>query len=119
VVIRQSRLVGRRLQALGLLGQIEQFLTEKGHGLVGMGRIPSHQALQVLGGRIRLEAAQIVCDTGLEFVQQHGQFNNTLRARDIPSKLVFFPDENHWILKPQNSRLWYKEFFDWCAKYTK
>jgi len=46
-------------------------------------------------------------------------YYNTLRARDIPSKLVFFPDENHWILKPQNSRLWYKEFFDWCAKYTK
>jgi dipeptidyl aminopeptidase/acylaminoacyl peptidase len=46
-------------------------------------------------------------------------YYNTLRARDIPSKLVFFPDENHWILKPQNSRLWYKEFVDWCAKYTK
>jgi len=32
---------------------------------------------------------------------------------------VWFPDENHWILKPQNSRLWYGEFFAWIAKHAK
>jgi dipeptidyl aminopeptidase/acylaminoacyl peptidase len=26
---------------------------------------------------------------------------------------VWFPDENHWVLKPRNSRLWYREFFEW------
>ena len=46
-------------------------------------------------------------------------YYNTLRARNIPSRLVFFPDENHWILKPQNSRLWYQEFFGWCARFSK
>lgn len=45
-------------------------------------------------------------------------YYNTLRARSIPSRLVFFPDENHWILKPQNSRLWYQEFTGWCDRYT-
>jgi dipeptidyl aminopeptidase/acylaminoacyl peptidase len=45
-------------------------------------------------------------------------YYNTLRARSVPSKLVFFPDENHWILKPQNSRLWYREFTGWCDRYT-
>ncbi|HVJ51075.1 MAG TPA: S9 family peptidase [Aliidongia sp.] len=45
-------------------------------------------------------------------------YYNTLRVRKVPSRLVFFPDENHWILKPQNSVLWYGEFFDWCEKYT-
>lgn len=45
-------------------------------------------------------------------------YYNTLRARQIPSRLVFFPDENHWILKPQNSRLWYQEFAAWCDRYT-
>jgi len=45
-------------------------------------------------------------------------YYNTLRARNIPSRLVFFPDENHWILKPQNSKLWYREFIDWCNHYT-
>ena len=42
-------------------------------------------------------------------------YYNTLQARGIPARLVWFPDENHWILKPRNSRLWYKEFFDWLA----
>ena len=45
-------------------------------------------------------------------------YYNTLRTRAIPSRLVFFPDENHWILKPQNSKLWYKEFTGWCDRYT-
>jgi dipeptidyl aminopeptidase/acylaminoacyl peptidase len=45
-------------------------------------------------------------------------YYNTLRARSIPSRLVFFPDENHWILKPQNSKLWYQEFNGWCDRYT-
>lgn len=45
-------------------------------------------------------------------------YYNTLRARQIASRLVFFPDENHWILKPQNSRLWYREFTDWCDRHA-
>ena len=36
----------------------------------------------------------------------------------LPTRLVYFPDENHWILKPQNSRLWYREFFDWVKRYA-
>jgi dipeptidyl aminopeptidase/acylaminoacyl peptidase len=44
------------------------------------------------------------------------QYYNTLKARDIPARLVYFPDENHWILKPQNSRLWYREFFAWIRR---
>jgi dipeptidyl aminopeptidase/acylaminoacyl peptidase len=46
------------------------------------------------------------------------QYYNTLRTRKIPARLVYFPDENHWILKPQNSRLWYREFFDWVRRYA-
>jgi dipeptidyl aminopeptidase/acylaminoacyl peptidase len=45
-------------------------------------------------------------------------YYNTLKAKGIDSRLVFFPDENHWILKPQNSRLWYREFFAWLARYV-
>mgnify|MGYP002134573798 CR=1 FL=1 len=37
----------------------------------------------------------------------------------VPARLVVFPDENHWILKPQNSRLWYREFFDWVTRYAR
>jgi dipeptidyl aminopeptidase/acylaminoacyl peptidase len=46
------------------------------------------------------------------------QYYNTLRARNVPARLVYFPDENHWILKPQNSRLWYREFFSWVRRYA-
>ena len=44
-------------------------------------------------------------------------YYNTLKAKGVPARLVFFPDENHWILKPQNSRLWYREYFAWLEKY--
>jgi dipeptidyl aminopeptidase/acylaminoacyl peptidase len=42
-------------------------------------------------------------------------YYNTLLARGIPTRLVWFADENHWILKPRNSRLWYNEVFAWLA----
>ena len=45
-------------------------------------------------------------------------YYSTLKALNVPSRLVFFPDENHWILKPQNSRLWYREYFAWLGKYV-
>ncbi len=38
---------------------------------------------------------------------------NTLKARGVDARLLWFPDENHWVLKPRNSRLWYREFFAW------
>jgi dipeptidyl aminopeptidase/acylaminoacyl peptidase len=40
-------------------------------------------------------------------------YYNTLLARGVPTRLVWFADENHWVLKPRNSRLWYGEVFDW------
>jgi dipeptidyl aminopeptidase/acylaminoacyl peptidase len=46
------------------------------------------------------------------------QYYNTLKARGIAARFVYFPDENHWILKPQNSRLWYREFFAWIRRYA-
>jgi dipeptidyl aminopeptidase/acylaminoacyl peptidase len=49
----------------------------------------------------------------------HGvELFNTLQKRGVPSKLVYFPDENHWVLKPQNSLFWYQTVHDWVAKYA-
>ncbi|AJP71522.1 alpha/beta hydrolase family protein [Sphingomonas hengshuiensis] len=42
-----------------------------------------------------------------------------LQRRGIPSKLLVFPDENHWVLKPKNSMQWYREVLGWMGKYTK
>jgi dipeptidyl aminopeptidase/acylaminoacyl peptidase len=44
---------------------------------------------------------------------------NTLQRQGVPSKLVVFPDEGHWVLKPQNSQFWYKTSLDWLATYVK
>jgi dipeptidyl aminopeptidase/acylaminoacyl peptidase len=50
---------------------------------------------------------------------QSVEFFSALQRQSVPSKLVNFPDEGHWVLKPQNSRFWYKTFFDWLALYLK
>ena len=47
------------------------------------------------------------------------EFFSALQRQGVPSKLVVFPDEGHWVLKPQNSQFWYKTFLDWMAKYLK
>jgi dipeptidyl aminopeptidase/acylaminoacyl peptidase len=44
-------------------------------------------------------------------------YYNTLKQKGVPSRLVYFPDENHWVLKPQNSLLWHREVFGWLEKY--
>lgn len=41
-----------------------------------------------------------------------------LQRRNIPSRLVVFPDENHWVLKPKNSIQWYDEVFRWMDRWT-
>ena len=50
-------------------------------------------------------------------VTQGMEYYNTLRQKGVPTRLVYFPDENHWVLKPQNSRLWHREVFAWLDKY--
>lgn len=44
---------------------------------------------------------------------------SALQRQGVPSKLLIFPDEGHWVLKPQNAQLWYKTFLDWLATYLK
>ena len=47
------------------------------------------------------------------------QLFTTLQRLKVPSKMLYFPDEGHWVLKPQNSRLWYKTVNDWVDEWTK
>jgi dipeptidyl aminopeptidase/acylaminoacyl peptidase len=47
------------------------------------------------------------------------EFFSALQRQGVPSKLVVFPDEGHWVLKPQNGKFWYETFEDWLAKYVK
>jgi len=43
----------------------------------------------------------------------------TLQMEGVPSKMLYFPDEGHWVLKPQNSRLWYETVDTWVDEWTK
>jgi dipeptidyl aminopeptidase/acylaminoacyl peptidase len=45
------------------------------------------------------------------------EFWTVLQRQDVPSRLVVFPDENHWVLKGENSRYFYQEVHGWLAKY--
>jgi dipeptidyl aminopeptidase/acylaminoacyl peptidase len=47
------------------------------------------------------------------------QLFTALQRRGVPSRLLYFPDEGHWILKPLNSRLWYQTVLDWFDSYLK
>ncbi|KQW40402.1 S9 family peptidase [Rhizobacter sp. Root404] len=49
--------------------------------------------------------------------QQGLAYYNTLKAKGVDARLLWFPDENHWVLKPRNSQLWYAEFFDWLRRH--
>jgi dipeptidyl aminopeptidase/acylaminoacyl peptidase len=46
------------------------------------------------------------------------QLFTTLQLLHVPSKMLYFPDESHWVLKPQNSQLWWKTVNDWVDQWT-
>jgi dipeptidyl aminopeptidase/acylaminoacyl peptidase len=52
-------------------------------------------------------------------VSEGFQLFTTLQTLGVPSKMLYFPDEGHWVLKPQNSQLWYKTVNDWVDQWVK
>ena len=52
-------------------------------------------------------------------VSEGFQLFTTLQRLKVPSKMLYFPDEGHWVLKPQNSRLWWKTVSEWVDEWTK
>ncbi len=52
-------------------------------------------------------------------VSEGFQLFDTLQLLGVPSKMLYFPDEGHWVLKPQNSQLWYKTVNAWVDQWTK
>jgi dipeptidyl aminopeptidase/acylaminoacyl peptidase len=51
-------------------------------------------------------------------VSEGFQLFTTLQRLKVPSKMLYFPDEGHWVLKPQNSELWYKTVNGWVQQWT-
>jgi dipeptidyl aminopeptidase/acylaminoacyl peptidase len=51
-------------------------------------------------------------------VSQGLQLFTALQLLGVPSKMLYFPDEGHWVLKPQNAQLWWETVDDWCDRWT-
>lgn len=51
-------------------------------------------------------------------VSEGYQLFTTLQRLNVPSEMLYFPDEGHWVLKPLNSQLWYKTVNEWCDRWT-
>ena len=69
-----------------------------------------------------IETPMLVVQGALDFRVPEGQaiqLFTSLQRRGIPSRFLYFPDEGHWVLKPQNSQLWYKTVLEWLDKYVK
>jgi dipeptidyl aminopeptidase/acylaminoacyl peptidase len=51
-------------------------------------------------------------------VSQGLQLYTALQLLGVPSKMLYFPDEGHWVTKPQNAELWWETVDDWCDRWT-
>ncbi|SDH14801.1 MULTISPECIES: S9 family peptidase [unclassified Duganella] len=75
-------------------------------------------ALTVKNWKTPMLVVQGDLDFRIPTAQGLGTFT-ALQRQGIPSKFLFFPDENHWVLKPANSVLWHHTVIDWLDTYTK
>ncbi len=57
-------------------------------------------------------------DYRIPYTQGMAAFNSA-RLRDVKARFLYFPEENHWVLKPQNGILWQRTFFDWLDQHLK
>jgi dipeptidyl aminopeptidase/acylaminoacyl peptidase len=67
----------------------------------------------------RWDTPILVIQGGMDFRVPIGQGQEAFQAaqlRGIKSRFLYFPDENHWVLKPQNAQVWQKEFFKWLQE---
>jgi dipeptidyl aminopeptidase/acylaminoacyl peptidase len=68
-----------------------------------------------------MKTPTLVVHGGLDFrvVDTQGMSTFTaLQRKGVESRFLHFPDENHWVLKPQNSKLWHEEVLSWLDAHT-
>jgi dipeptidyl aminopeptidase/acylaminoacyl peptidase len=61
----------------------------------------------------------LIIQGGIDFrvpIEQGLEAFQAAQLKGIKSKLLYFPDENHWILHPQNAIVWQREFFSWLKE---
>jgi dipeptidyl aminopeptidase/acylaminoacyl peptidase len=73
------------------------------------------------GNLARHKTPMLIIHNDLDFrcpIGQGHELFSALQRQGVPSRFVNFPDEGHWVLKPQNSAHWHKEVFAWLGKYA-
>ncbi len=84
-------------------GKYAEFSPHKRAGELGKNKVP-----------------MLVIQNDLDFrcpIGQGHELFSALQRQGVPSKFINFPDEGHWVLKPQNSKFWHTEVFAWLTKY--
>jgi dipeptidyl aminopeptidase/acylaminoacyl peptidase len=85
-------------------------------------RTPAYDAQNPMNYAKNFKTPTLVIHGELDYrvpVAQGIEFYAALQAQRVPSRLVYFPDENHWVLHPQNSVFWYNEVRNWLVRWVK
>jgi dipeptidyl aminopeptidase/acylaminoacyl peptidase len=83
-------------------------------------RTPDYEKENPMNYAAKFKTPTLVIHGELDYrvpVAQGFMFYAALQAQKVPSRFVYFPDENHWVLKPQNSVFWYGEVRDWLGRW--
>jgi dipeptidyl aminopeptidase/acylaminoacyl peptidase len=80
-----------------------------------------HSPHKLAANLAKFKTPMLVIHNDLDFrcpIGQGLELFTTLQRLGVPSKMVNFPDEGHWVLKPANSAYWHREVFGWLKKYV-
>ena len=83
---------------------------------------PLYEKWSASGSVQNIRTPMLIVEGGRDYRVPEGQafqLFTALQRRGIPSRLLYFPDEGHWVQKPQNSRLWYQTVLGWLDHYLK
>lgn len=100
----------------------ELWFTEWDHGGTQYERPEGYERWNPINHVAKWKSPMLVIHSEKDFripVTQGLATFTALQRRDIPSRLLVFPDENHWVLKPKNSIQWYGEVFSWLDRWLK
>jgi dipeptidyl aminopeptidase/acylaminoacyl peptidase len=99
----------------------ELWFAEWEHGGPPWGKRDSYERFSPHRFAQNFKTPMLIIHNDLDFrvhVSEGLQLFTTLQRRGIPAKMINFPDEGHWVLKPANSAYWHREVFAWLKKYA-
>jgi dipeptidyl aminopeptidase/acylaminoacyl peptidase len=99
----------------------ELWFDEWEHGGPPWGKRDSYQKHSPHRFAKNFKTPMLIIHNDLDFrvpISEGLQLFTTLQRLGVPSKMINFPDEGHWVLKPANSQYWHREVFAWLAKYA-